>query len=152
MDVRERALYYLNIKPRTRKQVERYLKEKGFSEDEILPVLKELEEYSYIDDLSYSIMYFELGFEKGRGNLRIKRELAERGVTEDIIQNAFEKLEDTPDEFEAAMKIAEEAVSGIDIESLDYGEKRKLQAKVGRRLISRGFSTEDTYKVLGRLL
>ena len=49
MDVRERALYYLNIKPRTRKQVERYLKEKGFSEDEILPVLKELEEYSYID-------------------------------------------------------------------------------------------------------
>ena len=112
MDVRERALYYLNIKPRTRKQVERYLKEKGFSEDEILPVLKELEEYSYIDDLSYSIMYFELGFEK----------------------------------------IAEEAVSGIDIESLDYGEKRKLQAKVGRRLISRGFSTEDTYKVLGRLL
>ena len=28
------------------------------------------------------------------------------------------------------MKIAEEAVSGIDIESLDYGEKRKLQAKV----------------------
>ena len=97
-------------------------------------------------------MYFELGFEKGRGNLRIKRELAERGVSEDIIQNAFEKLEDTPDEFEAAMKIAEEAVSGIDIESLDYGEKRKLQAKVGRRLISRGFSTEDTYKVLGRLL
>ena len=78
MDVRERALYYLNIKPRTRKQVERYLKEKGFSEDEILPVLKELEEYSYIDDLSYSIMYFELGFEKGRGKLRIKRELAER--------------------------------------------------------------------------
>lgn len=152
MDVRERALYYLNIKPRTRKQVEKYLMDRGFAEEEIAPVLKELEEYRYIDDLSYSIMYFEHGFEKGRGRIRIKRELVERGVEEWVIREAFDKLEDTPDEFETAMAIAEDVVSGIDTESLDYEQRRRLQAKVGRKLISRGFAAEDVYKVLGRIL
>ncbi len=152
MDVRERALYYLNIKPRTRRQVEKYLRENGFSKEETAPVLKELEEYRYIDDLSYSMMYFERGFEKGRGRMRIRRELAERGVEEEIIREAFDRIEDKPDEFEAAMEIAEDIVSGIDRNSLDYEQKRRLQAKVGRKLMSRGFSSEDIYKVIGRIL
>ena len=34
-DARERAAAYLNIKPRTKMQVIRYLKSKGYEEDEI---------------------------------------------------------------------------------------------------------------------
>ena len=34
-------------------------------------------------------MYFEYGFQKGRGRMRIRRELAEKGVAADVIEIAF---------------------------------------------------------------
>ena len=42
-----------------------------------------MKEYHYIDDYRFAEMYFAYGFEKGRGVSRIRRELAEKGVTEE---------------------------------------------------------------------
>lgn len=148
----EKAAAYINIKPRTEFQVKKYLKDKGFEEDVANLVAKQLKEYHYIDDLQYAEMYFRYGFEKGRGTVRIKRELAEKGVASDIIELAYEELEDIPDQIEMAMAIVEDSIKGIDLEELDYDAKRKLQAKVGRKLMSRGFSSDVVYKVLGRLI
>ena len=97
-------------------------------------------------------MYFRYGFEKGRGVSRIKRELSEKGVSSDIIDIAYEELEDIPDQFEMAMEIGHGAVAGIDIKELDFDAKQKLKAKIGRRLMSRGFSSDVVYKVIGRLI
>lgn len=152
MDVREKAVSYLNSRPRTRQEVMRHLKDKGFSEEEILETVKELEEYHYIDDLAYSRMYFEYGFEKGRGRNRIRRELAEKGVSSEIIEIAHDELEEVPDEFEMALSIAESIVRGIDPSELEYSEKRKLEGRIGRRLAGRGFSMDTIHKVAGRLL
>ena len=152
MDVREKAVSYLNSRPRTRQEVIRHLKDKGFTENEILETVDELEQYHYIDDLAYSRMYFEYGFEKGRGKARIRRELAEKGVAPDIIEIAYDDLEDIPDEFEMALSIAEAAVRGIDPRELEYPEKRKLEGKIGRKLAGRGFSMDTIRKVVSRLL
>ena len=152
MDVREKAVSYLNSRPRTRQEVMRHLKDKGFSEEEILETVKELDEYHYIDDLAYSRMYFEYGFEKGRGRNRIRRELAEKGVSSEIIEIAYDELEEVPDEFEMALSIAGSIVRGIDPSELEYSEKRKLEGRIGRRLAGRGFSMDTIHKVAGRLL
>ena len=152
MDVRERAVSYLNIKPRTKVQVIKYLRSKGFEDDEIRETVEELEEYHYIDDLNYSIMYFEYGFEKGRGLIRIKRELEEKGVSADIIEAAYYELEQVPDQYEAALDIARGMLTGVDIGALDYNGKQKLKAKIGRRLSSRGFSMDVVYKVINELI
>lgn len=152
MDVRERAVSYLNIKPRTKVQVIKYLRSKGFDDGEIIETVKELEEYHYIDDLNYSIMYFEYGFEKGRGLIRIKRELEEKGVSTDIIEAAYDELEQIPDQYEAALDIARGMLTGIDTGSLDYTGKQKLKAKIGRRLSSRGFSMDVVYKVINEMI
>lgn len=152
MDVREKAVSYLNSRPRTRQEVMRHLKDKGFFEEEILETVKELEEYHYIDDLAYSRMYFEYGFEKGRGRNRIRRELAEKGVSSEIIEIAYDELEEVPDEFEMALSIAGSIVRGIDPSELEYSEKRKLEGRIGRRLAGRGFSMDTIHKVAGRLL
>lgn len=152
MDVREKAVSYLNSRPRTRQEVMRHLKEKGFTENEILETIGELEQYHYIDDLAYSRMYFEYGFEKGRGKARIRRELAEKGVPSDVIEIAYDELEDIPDEFETALSIAEAVVRGIDPRELEYPEKRKLEGKIGRKLATRGFSMDTIRKVVSRLL
>lgn len=160
MDIREKALEkaaekavaYINIKPRTAYQVIKYLKDKGYEEEIITEVIKQLKEYHYIDDMEFSLMYFRYGFEKERGVSRIKRELSEKGVTSEIIDIAYEELEDIPDQLEMAIEIGHRMISGIDLEEMDFDAKRKLQAKLGRRLMTRGFSTEVVYKVIGRLI
>ncbi|MBQ3520700.1 MAG: RecX family transcriptional regulator [Firmicutes bacterium] len=129
-----------------------YLKGKGYEEDVIDDVIEQMKEYHYIDDYQFAEMYFAYGFEKGRGVSRIRRELAEKGVSSDIIDMVYEDLEEMPDETEMAMEIAEPMVSGIDIDELDYDAKQKLKAKIGRRLMSRGFNSDVAFKVIGRLV
>lgn len=148
----EKAASYVNIKPRTVHQVEKYLKDKGYEEEVISEVIDQLKEYRYLDDLEYSLMYFQYGFDKGRGISRIKRELAEKGVASEVIEMAFEELEEVPDQTEAAIRIAEPMVIGVELDQMEHDEKRKLQAKIGRRLMSRGFSSDVIYKVIGRLV
>ena len=148
----ERAASYINIKPRTAWQVKRYLKEKGYEDEVISEVVDQLKEYRYIDDLEFSLMYFRYGFEKGRGISRIRRELAEKGVSSETIDIAYEELEDIPDQMEMAMEIGRSVIADIDTDDMDFDTKRKLQAKVGRRLMSRGFSSDVVYKVIGRLM
>ena len=147
MTALDRALKYLNIKPRTRHQVEQYLKGKDYAEDEIAEALAQLEEYHYIDDLNFARLYIELGFEKGHGMARIRRELGEKGVDRYVISAAIDELEDVPDEYEMALEIGRSVVSGIDISSLDYEEKQKLRAKIARRLAGRGYTGDIAYKV-----
>lgn len=147
----EKAAAYINIKPRTAFQVRKYLREKGYDDDVIDAVVKQLAEYHYIDDMEYAMMYFRYGFEKGRGLVRIKRELAEKGVAADVIEMAYDELEDVPDQTEAAMQIAKNMINGTELDDMDYDEKRKLQAKIGRRLMSRGFSSDIVYKVINRM-
>lgn len=116
-----------------------------------METVEELEEYHYIDDLNYSTMYFQYGFEKGRGIGRIKRELAEKGVDHQIIEAAYQELEDVPDQYQAARDIAAGMIRGTDIDAMDYDEKRKFQAKIGRRLMTRGFSSDVVYRVINNL-
>jgi len=148
----EKAAAYVNIKPRTELQVKIYLRGKGYEDDVIDEVVDQFKEYHYIDDLQYAEMYFRYAFEKGRGVPRIRRELAEKGVASELIDMAYEELEDVPDQTEMAMEIAETVIKGIDIEELDRDAKQRLKAKIGRRLQSRGFSLDIVYKVIGRLI
>lgn len=156
MDVREKAAEkaasYINIKPRTAFQVKTYLRSKGYEDDVIDEVIEQLKEYHYVDDLQYAEMYFRYGFEKGRGVSRIKRELSEKGVDSYIIERAYEELEEIPDQYQMAEEIAMPMINGIAIEELDYDAKRRLQAKIGRKLMSRGFSSDVVYKVIGRIV
>lgn len=153
MNALERAVSYLNVKPRTRMQVIRYLQGKGYGDGDISEAVAELEQYNYIDDRNFARLYFELGFEKGRGEARIRRELAEKGVPRDIIDEAFEELEDIPDPYETALEIGRNVVgTRVGDDELSYEEKQKLQAKIARKLANRGFSGEIAYRAARELV
>lgn len=147
MSAIEKAMIYVHRKPRSRYQVEKYLREKEYGEEEIADTLKLLEEYFLIDDLSFAKMYFELGFEKGHGVARIRRELGTKGVDKDTIDQAYEKLENVPDEHEVAMMFGMREVEGIDLSALDFEKKQKLRARIARRLAARGYSSDVAYSV-----
>ena len=147
MNALEKATAYLNRSPHTEREVIDYLLRKGYEADEAEAAASELKEYGYIDDLSYARLYFEYGFEKGRGRDRISRELAGKGIPRDIIDEAFGTLENVPDEYETALELAAQIVreNGGVSEDMNYTDKQKLQAKIVRRLSSRGFSGSVCY-------
>ena len=142
MDALEKATSYLNRKSHTEKEVKDYLLRKGYEEDESSEAVRRLKEYGFLNDLAYAKLYFEYGFEKGRGKDRIVRELARKGVSRDTIEQAYDDLEDIPNEDEMARQIAAQLLSeaGKEPNEMTYEEKQKLQARIARRLASRGFS------------
>ena len=147
MDALEKATAYLNRSPHTEKEVIDYLRRKGYEQDESEAAAADLKEYGYIDDLAYAKMYFEYGFEKGRGRDRISRELAGKGISRDVIDQAYSELEERPDEYEMALTLAAQIVqeNGSDVDEMSYTDRQKLQAKIVRRLSSRGFSGSICY-------
>jgi len=151
MDPMERAVRYLNARMSTCHQMKMYLRRKGYEDEEIEPVIEELVNYGYLDDLKYSRLFMEAGFEKGRGMDRIRRELIQKGVDRDIIKEAEEDVE-KPDEFTVAMEIARGIIENRDVDDLEREEKEKLKAKVARRLAGRGYTSDVIYRVIGKLI
>lgn len=151
MDVRDRAAAYLSLKPCSSEQMRRYLKRKGYGDEEIETTIAELEEYHYLDDLQYAVMYFEAGFEKGRGLMRIRNELRERGVSRHTIEDAEASLEEIPDEREAALQLALQIKGDTDTEEMDRRELERFRAKIARRLAGRGYPAQVVYDVIRRI-
>lgn len=152
MDIWTRASGYINARMRTEKQLRKYLSDKGFDSSEIDAVAEEFKKYGYIDDVNYAMLYFEYAFGKGRGMIRIRKELREKGIDPDIIDEAYDMLETDHDEYETAEAVGRQVLAGIDTEDLDYREKQKLRARIARRLAGRGFPADIVYKVAGRLV
>lgn len=147
MEALEKATTYLNRSPHTEKEVIDYLLRKGYERGEAESAAAQLKEYGYIDDLSYAKLYFEYGFEKGRGTDRIRRELAGKGISRELIDLAYNELENVPDEYEMALSLAARIAdeSGGVTGEMSYKDRQKLQAKIVRRLAARGFSGSDSY-------
>jgi len=146
----DKAIYYLNIKPRTRCQLIDYLTRKEFSEEEIEEAVRQLEEYRYIDDETYSMLYFERGFETGRGIARIKRELAQKGVDRQMIDSVLAEMEDVPDQYRTALETGEKIMR--EIGDYDPADRQKIKAKIARRLGSKGFTADIVYRVIRELM
>jgi len=84
------ALTYLGYRSRTRAQMEEYLKGKGFPSAAIAETMDKLAGYGYLDDMRYAREYLS-SLRGGRplGRVRIKIALKERGVAEEIIEEAL---------------------------------------------------------------
>ena len=143
----EAAYSYLDTRMRTKAEVERRLKEKGYTEDEITEAVNELIGMRYLDDYQYALRYYEYNREKRRGSGRAARELAEKGVDAETIRNAredylySEKVDEYADALAAALKELE----------LKPGLDDKAAARIGRKLDGKGFERSDIFRVLEEL-
>ena len=137
------ALRSLEYRDKTESEIEKYLKKKEFSDEEIEETLIKLKEYNYIDDYNYSIRYIKYAKEKGRGKIRIVQELKNKGVEYEKISMAIEETLETGDERQEALAIA---LRIIENEDKEFDEKQ--QNKMIRKLASRGFSSRDVYYVI----
>lgn len=152
-DINDVALRHLEYRERSTYEVKKHLKEKGYPEGEIEEAIDYLQEFHYLDDARYCEHYINYALSKGKGSLRIKRELEEKGIASELIQIAIENQLDRSMEFENAMNQVKKIMTNHTFD--DDGEiiliDSKLKAKIGRRLSSLGYQTGMIYEILGKI-
>lgn len=144
MNISDVAAKYLSYRTRSTGELRKHLQKKGYDQDEIEQVICEFTELRYLDDEDYCHQYICYAQNKGKGRQRIRQELTEKGIHQEIIQNAMEDCVDAEEEFMRALKQAEKTMGGKPMDE-------KMKGRVGRRLISLGYSMDIVYKVIGRM-
>lgn len=163
-DCRDTALSFLEHRERSTHEVRSHLRSKGFRKDEIEEEMKCLEESHYVDDARYCRSYIDYGIRKGRGPVRLRHELAEKGVDSLLIQEIIDECFDRDTEEAAAMreimKLLERNAASErdilngpafdDIPDLSVSDEKTI-GKICRRLASQGYRTGVIYDIVGRL-
>ena len=74
-----KSVDYLSRYMKTCRQLQGYLKRKGFSQEVVQATVDKLKDYGYIDDARYAQLYTEQN-SKSKGSRRIRQELLAKGV------------------------------------------------------------------------
>lgn len=127
----DKALSYVSKYRKTKKQVQEYLEQKGYSYPAAFNAVDKLTSYGYLDDGDFARAYAR---EKSnsKGKKLIALELKVKGVPEKDISEAVGDL----NEGETAKRLVEKFMLGKD--ATDF----KVLSKCYRHLLSKGFSYE----------
>ncbi len=92
-DIEVRAVGLLARREHSRLELIRKLRQRGFAEHDLLPVLDALAAANLQSDERYAESYARSRAERGFGPLRIRAELQERGIDGNGIESALAALE-----------------------------------------------------------
>jgi regulatory protein len=129
-----RAIALLAQREHSARELERKLYDKGFAADMVAECIARLQQERLQSDGRYAESYVHMRAGKGYGPLRIRAELAERGVTDEFITSPLEEMDGQWSE------LAEQA------RRKRFGNKLpkdfQERARQARFLQYRGFATE----------
>ncbi|MCK5466541.1 regulatory protein RecX [Candidatus Parcubacteria bacterium] len=131
------AIKLLSIRKRSVFEMKIRLKRKEFEGNIIDEVVKELTEYKYLNDAEFAEAYINdrINFNP-RGSFLIKKELREKGVAENIVDQKIKALFPEEKEMELAKRAAEKKIESLNKDL----EKNKIYQKVGSYLQAKGYS------------
>lgn len=153
-NAKETALRYLSYRSRTVFEVEKHLKEKGFSAEETGSAIEECKGCGYLDDENYCRAYFRLALAKGKGKRKIFFELREKGVDPQTAESAFEDyFAEEAQEYDEREMARTEAEKVLRISGIETGDPvpEKILARIARKLQSKGYGSDVIYSVIGEL-
>ncbi|MGP8291600.1 regulatory protein RecX [Vreelandella zhanjiangensis] len=135
---RDIALQLLSRREYSRAEIAQRLKKKAFENADIEACLDTLEEQGLQSDVRFAESFIRSRIIRGQGVIRIKGELRQRGVDQEILSNALACVEDNEgvDWFELASDTLARRFSSP-------GDTPKERAKRERFLASRGFDFEQ---------
>lgn len=135
-----RAVNFISKVQKTKKQVKDYLLKKGYDEDTSCYAIEKLEEYHFIDDELFAKNYINYK-NKTSGSKKIKMELKNRGVEEELIKAS---LEDYANDRASIESVANKYLKN---KPLDAQTKQKAY----RHLLSKGYSYDDISYALNKI-
>ena len=131
----ERAVGYLSAAPRAKKEIQRYLTDKGYDKDIVRQTIEKLDSYHYIDDYLYAQTYIKSKSKK-YGSFRISAELRQKCIAQSVIDELLDGGDDNV--VEVASKY---------LKSHRTADKQKLK----RFLAGRGFSWDSINSAVAKL-
>lgn len=149
MDNKNQALKFaiklLGVRKRSVFEMKNRLKRKEFENSVVDEVIKELFEYKYLNDAEFAEAYINdrINFNP-RGSFLVKKELKEKGVAENIINQKTKELFPEEKEMELAKKAAEKKIKTLNKDL----EKNKIYQKVGSYLQAKGYASWIIREVL----
>jgi len=140
---------------KTESEMSGFLREAGYSHEEISEAMDELREMNYLNDKRYVREYYRYGREKFLAENRIVVELQRKGIDKEISEIEIDDYKDSSefhgpkDDNSYALKV------GIKMAN-NHLEEGKLMdenffGRVGRRLTGLGYRERTVYYVLDRL-
>jgi regulatory protein len=142
-DAYERALGQISRRPRSSKEIERYLAKRDVDPFIIEEVIGRLEAKDYLDDRAFGKLWVENRFEfRPRGARALRAELYKKGLASSAIEAALEDF----DEHEAALRAGRKAARRWKKSDEDEFHKR-----VGAYLARRGFDYDLIRKIVSRM-
>ena len=128
-DALSKAVHFIMHKDRTKQEVVRRLQKEEYSSETIEKVMEYLEENKYINDRRYAEYYVTCYCDR-RSLKRIKMELRNKGISDDIINRYLESCSNE----EAITRVLEKQMRRFSVSSLNeltYEQRsRVLQAMV----------------------
>jgi regulatory protein len=126
----------------------RRLRRKGHAPEAIAPALDRLAERGFLDDAAFTANYIETRAARGRGPLRLARDLAAMGVERSIIDRALAAHGGSPDSAGDVPRVlaAKRAAQLGDLPR--HVRRRRVLAYLARR----GFSGREVTEMVGKLL
>lgn len=142
----QKALRYLSFRPRTQKEVEEYLKRKGFDGKAIEKAIEKLKGYGFVDDRAFASSWVSSRLRNSpKGRMAMAWELRQRGVEVEIIDEVMESISEEQEEA-VANRLAQKYY-----ERYREVDGRERAYKVARALARRGFDWEIIQRVIGKL-
>lgn len=133
----DKAINLLSRGLKTKKQISDYLRDKGYLPKVCDYVLEKLIEYRYVDDQNFAQCYTKMT-QKSKGKRAIAFEMRQKGVSDEIIQNCLDEMDD---QTEVVLSLAQKYLKN---KPLDQKTKEKLY----RHLVGKGFSHEECFHAI----
>lgn len=135
-----KAIGYISKSQKTKKQVKDYLIKKGYDEELSFYVLEKLEEYHFVDDEQFAKNYIKYK-NKSNGSKKIKMELKQKGVPEELVNITIEDYANDRDGIE---QVARKYLKNKELDI-------KTKQKAYRHLLARGYNYEDITFILNKI-
>ena len=142
------ALTYISFKARSKMNVVKKLKDKGYDDNIIEGAIIKLEHLGYIDDCAYTKAFIndKQNLQKAGARL-IKQELCRNGVSKNLIEEVLEKIIDEDSEYQRALELANKKYK-----TLNSANRQENYRKISGLLGRKGYSFNIISKVLKEIL
>lgn len=129
-----RALEYLSRRPRSQKEMDRYLRDKDVKEEHRARVLERLERVGLLNDAAFARYWIEnRDAFRPKGPQALRFELRQKGLDDSTINDALAESEADP--MEGAMRVAQSYLPRL----RQIEERQQFHKKLAAHLARRGF-------------
>lgn len=136
----------LKFRSRSRKEIEDRLKKKKFTREAINTVIDYFDKLDLINDEEFAFGWMKSRLIKPLGLRRISFELKQKGISEEIIEQAKNNIKDNYREYEVVSELA-----AGKLKKLKNIDSNKARARIYGFLIRRGFSIDVINEVVNEL-